>query len=176
MTAMGIGVREGASVPAVGDRLGEQLGLAVGSFDRPTVVANYARVRGAPWIVVALLAVLIVLTVTNLVVVTLNRRGRDIAVLRALGADRRWISRVEHWHAVAVGLTVGLLSAVLGVAAGRLLFRTRVADRIGVSDDTLVPLLWLGAGVVALVLVTDLVAQVTIRWRHAGVARRLAVE
>lgn len=176
MTAMGIDVRDGADVEAVRARLSEATDLALGPLDRPTVIANYARVRAAPWIVAGLLGGLLALTVANLVALTLNRRGRDLAVLRALGADRQWISRVEHWHALALGVLVGGLSALVGIAAGRVVFRWRVTGRIGAADDTVVPVVGVLLGLLALVLLADLVAQVAIRWRHRSVARRLAVE
>jgi hypothetical protein len=176
LNAMAITVRDGASVEAVRERLSEQTQLAIGRFDPPTVITNYQRVRTAPWVVAALLGLLVLLSITNLVIVTLNRRGRDIAVIKALGADRRWVSRVEHWHALAVGLAVGVLAAVIGVAAGRVVFRWRVTERVGSTDETVVPLVAMGLGILALVVVTDAVAQVAVRWRRGSVARRLATE
>jgi putative ABC transport system permease protein len=176
MADMAIDLRPGADVDEVRDRLSAATGLTIGQFDPPGVIADYRRVRGAAWLVAGLLGILVVITVVNLVAVTLNRRGRDIAVLRSLGADRRWVSRVEHWHALAVGLAVGLVGAALGVGLGRTLFRWRVTERIGATDEAALPILAVGLGVVALVVLADVVAQVAIRWRRGGVARRLATE
>jgi hypothetical protein len=176
LTALAIDLRPGADVSEVQERLSGATGLAIGPYDPPGVIVDYRRVRGAAWLVAGLLGALIVVTVTNLVAVTLSRRGRDIAVLRSLGADHRWVSRVEHWHALAIGLSVGVVGAVLGVAVGRVLFRWRVTERIGATDDTAVPVAGILLGVVALVLLADVVAQVAIRWRRGSVAQRLAAE
>jgi hypothetical protein len=51
-----------------------------------------------------------------------------------------------------------------------------VTERIGATDDTAVPVAGILLGVVALVLLADVVAQVAIRWRRGSVAQRLAAE
>jgi putative ABC transport system permease protein len=175
MTASAISV-DGGPVDEVAARLTDATEMAIDRPDPSASSTNYERVRSAPWIVAALLGLLLVVSLANLVIVTLNRRGRDVAILRSLGADRRWVSRLGHWHALVVGGAVVVLSALLGVAAGRVVFRWRVVDRIGASDDTVVPLVAILAGALLIVLVTDLVGQVTLRWRHRSVARHLATE
>jgi hypothetical protein len=176
LTSSAISVRPGADVEAVRARLTDALGVAVGIGDPPTVIVNYARVRAAPWQVALLLGVLGLLSVANLLMVTVNRRGHDVAVLHSLGADRRWVARTEHWHALAVSVVIALAGALLGVVVGRVLFRWRVSERVGASPVDVVPVALLGVGALALFLVADLVGQVALRWRRRSIAERLAAE
>jgi ABC-type lipoprotein release transport system permease subunit len=140
------------------------------------VITNFRRVRSAPYIVGGLLAVLVVVSIANLMTVGVRHRGRDLAVVRAFGADRRWVAVVEHWHALLVVIVVGGLSALVGVVVGRLLFTWRVTDRVGAADDTFVPVVTLLVGLVVLVAVADLVGQLAARRGSRSVARELATE
>jgi hypothetical protein len=177
LTTSAISLRPGADVETARDRLSAALGgIAVGLGEPPTVITNFSGVRAAPWQVAGLVGLLAVLSLANLVVFTLRRRGHDLSVLRSLGADRRWLSRVVRWYALAVSVVVGTLSAVAGVVVGRVLFRSRITERVGASPVDVVPFALLGLGALGLFVVADLVGQVVLRWRHRSIAERLAAE
>ena len=169
-------VRDEAHAEATAARLSEDLGIAVGFVDSSAVIVNLDRVRSAPRVVAALLAALTLISLVNLILITIRRRGREVAVLRSLGADRRWVAGVGHWHALAFVAAVAALAVPVGVVVGRLVFRVLTAS-VGTSDDTVVPVVGLLVGIGVLLVVADVVAVVALwRSRRGSIARRLAVE
>jgi putative ABC transport system permease protein len=96
------------------------------------------------------------------------RPSRDLALLRSLGADRRWITRAVHWQASSFSLVPVALGVPLGMIAGRLVFRV-FADSLGAVPSASLPYTLLAGVVVAIVLLANVVAVVP-----AHRARRLA--
>lgn len=92
-----IAFREGAPA-GTADRLG------VGKYSRPAVIINLARIRPIPFILAWLVGALAVMTVVHVMVTSVRNRRRDIAVLRSLGADGRWISQAVHRQATTLSL------------------------------------------------------------------------
>jgi hypothetical protein len=157
-TAAGIGVRPGASPEAVARRLSERTGMTVGpGFDPPEVIVNIARARAIPYLVAAVVGALMLLNLAHHLTLSTRRRGRDLAVLRALGADRRWVTGVVHWQASVFTVVVVALGAPLGIAAGRVLYRAFV-DRIGAVDTVTLPVGMFALALVGLVLLANVVA------------------
>ena len=106
------------------------LGQTAGQESTPGVIINVARVRNIPAVLAVLLALLALLTIVHALIVSIHGRRHDVAVLRALGADRRWVARTVHWQATV--LTV--LPLIVGIPIGvRRRFvrvpRVRRADR-----------------------------------------------
>jgi hypothetical protein len=146
-TAAGIQVRPGASPEAVAKRLSDATGVAVmRGFSPPSVILNVGRVRSIPFVVAGVLAALVVLNVAHYLVLLTRRRRRDIAVLKALGADGPWVTGVVHWQASLFTLFVVGLGAPLGFVTGRVVYRAFV-QRIGAIETVTVPI-----GIVALVI------------------------
>ena len=150
-------LRPGATGAA--ERIGGALGVEVGLPDPPSTIVNLARVRSTPFVVAASLGALAVLSISHQLLVSARRRRRDLAVLRALGADRRWLTGVLHWQATALATAVALLSIPLGIASGRLVYRAYV-DRLGAGADLEVPSLLLIGFVVVLVVAANAAALV----------------
>jgi hypothetical protein len=143
--------------PDAAERLSADLGFTVGPPDRPDAITNVARVRAIPYVVAAILGVLAMLNLAHQLIVSTQRRRRDLAVLQALGAERRWVSAVVHWQASLFTLAVVALSVPLGLLAGRLVYRAFV-DRIGALDTVALPLLGFAAALLALVVMANVVA------------------
>jgi hypothetical protein len=124
---------------------------------RPADVNNYARITATPLALAGVLALLAVATVAHLLVTSIRRRRRDLAVLKILGFVRRQVSATVAWQAtivVALALLVGL---PVGLAAGRwawLFF----AARLGVAPDVQVPLLPMLLAIPAALLIANAVA------------------
>jgi hypothetical protein len=115
-------------------------GCGAVTTQRPADVNNYARIQGTPRALAGVMALLAVATVTHLLVTSIRRRRRDLAVLKTLGFVRRQVSAAVAWQAtifVALALVVGL---PVGVAAGRLTWQF-FATRLGVAPDSNVPVL-----------------------------------
>jgi putative ABC transport system permease protein len=137
--------------------LSSDLGIPLGPPDRPDVIANVARVRTIPYVIAAILGALALLNLAHQLIVSTQRRRRDLAVLQALGADRGWVSSVVHWQATLFTVAVVSISAPLGIVGGRVVYRAFV-DRIGALDAVALPLAALAIAVVALVALANLVA------------------
>jgi hypothetical protein len=125
---------------------------------RPVDISNYARIQGTPLVLAGVLAVLAVGTLAHLLITSIRRRRRDLAVLKTLGFLRGQISAAVAWQAsilVALALLIGL---PVGVAAGRWVWMLS-ASRLGVPADPLVPFTFVIAAIpVALVLANALAA------------------
>ena len=124
----------------------------------PAAIINVARVRKIPFVLATLLAVLAVLTVGHVMVTSIQNRRRDVAILRSLGADRRWVGRAVHWQATAFTLLPLLIGAPLGLIVGRFVFRS-FADSIGTLNDASIPLLLVAGLVVGLLVIANVVAE-----------------
>ena len=79
------------------------------------------------------------LNLAHHLILSARRRRRDLAVLRALGADGRWVTGVVHWQASLFTIAAVALGVPFGIAAGRITYRTFV-DRIGAVESVTLPL------------------------------------
>ena len=106
-----------------------------------------------------LLAGLAALTMAHSLVTSIRARRRDLAVLRALGADQRCVGHAVHWQATALAVVPMALGIPIGLLVGSVVFRA-FADRIGAVPDPTTPLLLMvgvAAGFVALANVVGLI-------------------
>ncbi len=135
----------------------------------PSVVA-LDRLTAAPFALAAILAVLSLVALVHALVVGVRHRRRDLAVLRALGADRRQLAATVFWQASCVAVLATLIGLPLGVLGGRLVFQM-LADNVGIVREP-VGALWLVGGLTAAVLVVANVAATVPAWRasRTGVA------
>jgi hypothetical protein len=117
---------------------GDQV-CGVFTAQRPVDINNYGRIRGTPMILAGVLAVLAVVTLAHLLVTSIRRRRRDLAILKTLGFLRSQVSAAVAWQAsVLVGLAL-LIGLPVGVAAGRWVWLV-FASRLGVPADPLIPM------------------------------------
>lgn len=174
-TAAGIRVRPGAA-PGAARRISARIGIGVGRPDRPGVILNIARVRSIPYLVATVLAVLALLNLAHHLILSIRRRRRDLAILRALGADGRWVARVVHWQASLFTILVVAIGTPLGIVAGRVVYRAFV-DRIGAVNTVTLPLALFALTIAGLVVLANIVAIPSARHaRHRPPARLLADE
>jgi len=145
----------------------ERLGLG-GANSRPAVIVNLARIRSIPFLLALLVGALAVLTVVHVMATSVHNRRRDLAVLRSLGADGRWITRAVHWQATAFSLVPLALGVPVGLILGRLLFEA-FANSVGTVPDASFPYAVLVAVVAGFAVLANVVAAVPARR-----ARRLA--
>jgi ABC-type lipoprotein release transport system permease subunit len=150
-------------------RLSQQLGLDPSIFgdpskedSRPAAIVNIARVRPIPFVLAALLTVLAVLTLGYVMMTSVQNRRRDIAILRSIGADSRWISRAVHWQATTFTAAPVIIGIPLGLIVGRMIFRS-FADSIGTLNDASIPVLLITGLAVGLTLVANAVAGLAAR-------------
>ena len=134
----------------------------------PGPISSLVRVRSVPYVLAALLGLLVLLTITQTLLSSLRARRRDLAIVRALGGAPRLLRRSVHWQATLVTLVPALIGIPLGLIAGRLVFKA-LADDIGALDTAKYPVAALAAVVAGVVLIANLVAI----W-PARLARRLS--
>jgi putative ABC transport system permease protein len=161
MSAAGIVIAPGAR-PGATARITKATGMETGPLDPPADIINLGRVRTIPNVVALSVGVLGVLSLGHLMVVGVRRRRRDFAVLRAIGAERAWVSRVVHWQATFTAAVVLLIAGPVGTLAGASLYRRFVTD-LGARPSTIVPVGWTLALLAALLLLTNLAAAVAVR-------------
>jgi ABC-type lipoprotein release transport system permease subunit len=141
----------------------------------PAPISSLVRVRWVPYVLAALLGLLVVLTITQTLLSSLRARRRDLAVVSALGGAPRLLRGAVHWQATLVTLVPAIIGIPLGVIAGRLVFKA-LADDIGALDGADFPLVSVAAVVVGVVLVANLVAmwpaRMARRWSAAAALRR----
>ncbi len=134
----------------------------------PPDIVSLTRVRSVPYVLAALLGVLVVLTITQTLLSSMRARRRDLAILRALGGPPSLLRRSIHWQATLVTLVPALFGIPIGLIVGRLVFMA-LADDIGAVDDAVFP-----SGALAAVIVGVLVLANVIAIWPARLARRLS--
>jgi putative ABC transport system permease protein len=82
--------------------------------------------------------------------------------LRAIGADRRWVSRTVHWQATVLTAIPLIVGVPLGILAGSAVFRAFVS-RIGALPSPVVPALLIAGIALAMLVVANLAAVVPAR-------------
>ena len=162
-----IDLRPGAG-RAAAERIAAAANTQFGIEDKPGAILNIQRVRNVPTVLAALLALLALLTLVHALIVSIQSRRRDVAVLRALGADRRWVARAVHWQATVLTALPLLFAVPIGLVVGGVVFRA-FADRIGAWSDPVLPVVLVLVMMVAFVVIANVAAVIPARR-----ARRLA--
>ncbi len=134
-----------------------------GTYELPPQLAssvlNAQQLGGQPLALAVGLAIAAGLSLTMTVLVGVRQRRHEFAVLKALGMTRRQVWAAVAWQTTLTLLIAVLVGAPLGVAAGRMGWRG-FADSLGVVPFTEIPLLTLITGLLALVVVGNLLASV----------------
>ena len=124
---------------------------------RPTDIANYARVRATPLVLGACLGALAMATLGHVLVTAIHRRRRDLAVLKALGFTPRQVSATVMWQSMALAAVALAFGLPLGVAVGRVIWGS-FASSLGVATSARVPLSVLAAIPLTLIVANLLAA------------------
>jgi ABC-type lipoprotein release transport system permease subunit len=157
------------AIPVYAQLAREQPANVAEAMGGPTRPPEIERLRNVGWIapgLATLLGVLALIAVAHALITTARRRRRELAVLKALGFDRRQVRATLAWQATTLAV-VGLVVGVpLGIVAGRFAWLA-VAGRIGVGSNVAVPVLAIGLLVPATIAAVNLVG-----WLPARVASR----
>lgn len=147
---------------AVGDRA-----EAVGEASVPPELTNLRDVRTLPIVLAVFLALVAIAALAHVLATSARRRGREFAVLRALGVTSRSVRSVLNAQGTAVAL-VGLVVGVpLGIALGRVGWRL-VAQRVPLTD--VAP--FAALALVLVVPLTVVIANVAAVWPGRRVAHQ----
>jgi len=127
--------RPGADTGAVIARLkkrfpavGPGSGLVGGKF---ADAVNFGGVQGAPLVVGGVLGLLGGAALAHVLVTSIRRRRRDLAILKTIGFVRGQARRAVAWQATIMVVIAAAIGTPFGIIGGRWLWR-QVADGIGV--------------------------------------------
>ena len=134
---------------------------------QPADIQDYASVQGTPLVLSALLAVLAIAALAHVLLTSVRRRRRDLAVLKTLGLRRAQLLQIVSWQAAAMAAAALLAGVPAGLLAGRWAWAL-FASSAGVSTTASVP----GAAVLIAIPVT-LAAAVVIGARPGWEAARI---
>jgi hypothetical protein len=139
-------IRAAAQSEATGSRIPE-----------PSDIVAYREIRTTPTLLAAALAALAVLTWAHGLISSVRRRRREFALLKTMGFTRRQVSAAVSWQASTIVLVALAVGVPIGIIGGRWAWNA-LADDLGTVADPLVPAVALIAGVLAVLLVANLVA------------------
>jgi ABC-type lipoprotein release transport system permease subunit len=104
----------------------------------PFDVSNYARIENVPQVLALVLAVLGVGVLAQLMVVWVQRKRRDIAVLKTIGLLRRQVLSLVAWQAGTFAALSLLGGIPLGILAGRGAWAL-FANELGIVASPILP-------------------------------------
>ena len=127
------------------DRLGP---FAVTAPSTPADLVNFGQLQDLPLLIGLSLGVLAVLTIAHLLLTSVRRRRRDLAILRALGFTGRQVRATVSWMAVTVAAAALAVGVPVGLLCGRQIWRF-LAAQLGIEPVVTLPLLSLLALIAA---------------------------
>jgi ABC-type antimicrobial peptide transport system permease subunit len=151
------GVSKTEAIATLSRRLGGPGQVSVFPSKQPADVASFGQVSRLPGILAGLLAVLAAAATAHLLISSVRRRRRDLAILKSLGLAARETAAVITWEAGAVTVIALVVGLPLGISGGRWLWAL-VARQVGFVPEAavhwgvmaaLVPAVALTAGVIA---------------------------
>ncbi len=145
-----------ASARRLAGRIGSETAPNSGE-DQPPTISNVERVRRVPTALAILLGVLAIMTMLHALYMSIRSRRVDVAIMKSLGANRRWITRVVHSQATLLTVIPLVIGLPLGVLAGARLFHAFV-DRIGALPDPTIPTVALLAIAIGALVLANLAA------------------
>jgi ABC-type lipoprotein release transport system permease subunit len=151
------GVSPSAGVAVLAARL-QRLGpIAVEGQGPPVDLLNFGEVQSMPLLLGGSLGVLALATLAHLLITSVRRRRRDLAVLRTIGFTRAQVRSTVAWQAATL-VTVALVIGVpVGIACGRLAW-VIFARQIGILAVIDVPLPYLALLVAAAIALAVAIA------------------
>jgi MacB-like periplasmic core domain/FtsX-like permease family len=114
--------------------------VAVQSVEYPAEIENYRTVGIIPNLLALALALGAVVALGLTLIASVNRRRRDLALLRTLGFTGRQLLSTVAWQATVAGAIGAVFGIPLGILAGRWLW-TLFADRIYAVPYPTVPVI-----------------------------------
>ena len=134
------GVPAQQSLSALTTRI-EGLGpYAISGPSTPADLVNFGQLQDLPVLLGLALGLLAVLTIAHLLLTSVRRRRRDLAILRALGFTGGQVRAAVSWMAVTLTAVALVIGIPVGLLCGRQAWRF-FAGQLGISDVTRIPVL-----------------------------------
>src|SRR5207253_1714514 len=145
-TAYGFDFRPGTDVPAEIRHLDRVLAgsstSATGAVQSPRIgdqLDNLTQIQSLLLAMAGLIALTALAAVTNLLVSSIRRRRRDLAILKTLGFVRRQVRATVAWQASCVAVISLVVGLPVGIAAGRWAW-SAFAGNVGVVPEPAIPI------------------------------------
>ena len=162
--AIFVRLRDGASTRSL-QRIAREVsntvddGVYVTGVQRPAEIINYRSLGTAPALLALTLALGAVIAFALTLISAVQRRRRELALLKTLGFTRRQLAAVVAWQS-SVDVVIGAVGgAVVGVFAGRWLWEL-FARNIDVVPSPTVPVVSVVVIVVGALVLANLIAAV----------------
>ena len=129
---------------------------AESSSNTPNVSAA-AKARNVPLVLSLLFALAAFGTLVHVLVTSIRRRRRDLAILKTIGFRRRQITATVAWQATTISVIALLIGVPVGVIVGRWAW-VFYADRLGVVAEPVVAVSKVLLAVRVAIIIANLVA------------------
>jgi FtsX-like permease family len=154
----GVSFRPGVDRKAATERL-----KALNNDDPPGGPVAHAEIEQLrqldrlPWALAAFLVVIALLAVGHLIVLSVRRRGHDLAVLRALGCTPGQVDRIVALQATMLAIAGVVVGVPVGIFLGHVVWG-RIADAYGVANDAALPWIAMGVAVAGTLVLVNAIA------------------
>jgi hypothetical protein len=125
----------------------------------PIDIENFSRVLDTPIVLAGLLAVLATGAIAHVLLTSIRRRRRDLALLKVLGFVRRQVHQTVAWQASILVIVALAIGVPLGLVAGRAAWAL-FADSVGVSSIATIPVLAILLTVPATLALANVIAAI----------------
>jgi ABC-type lipoprotein release transport system permease subunit len=134
----GVPLQQGIdSLTAQIERLGP---YAISGPPTPADLVNFGQLQDLPLLLGLALGLLALLTITHLLLTSVHRRRRDLAVLRALGFTGGQVRATVSWMAVTLAAVALAIGIPVGLLCGSQAWRF-FTGQLGIIDVTRTPVL-----------------------------------
>lgn len=141
---MAVGIAPGPAGQATLARLQREFSQFANVLSVPINLVNFGQAVDFPLLLGLTLALFGAATLAHLLVVSVARRRRQMALLKTLGFVRRQIVATTCWQAVTVTLVGVIPGLPIGIATGNLLWRL-FATHLGAVPEAVTPVGLIGA-------------------------------
>jgi predicted lysophospholipase L1 biosynthesis ABC-type transport system permease subunit len=150
----------GADPRAVGDALARTISEVepyVQLPSRPNDLVNFGRVQNFPVYLAALVALMAAATLAHVLVTSIRRRRRDLAILKTMGFERGQLRGTVAWQASTLAVVSLAIGLPLGIAAGRWVW-SAFATSLGILPSPAVPAAAVALAIPLTVILANLIA------------------
>jgi len=124
---------------------------------RPNDLVNFGRVQDFPLYLAGLVGLMAVATLAHVLVTSIRRRRRDLAILKTLGFQRGQLAATLAWQASVLVFVALLIGLPVGVAAGRWIW-SAFANSLGILPSSAIPFAAVALAVPVTLLLANLIA------------------
>jgi ABC-type lipoprotein release transport system permease subunit len=151
----------GTDPESVGQELAKRIpkddNIEISLPSQPSDLVNFGGVQNFPLYLAMLVALMAAATLAHVLVTSIRRRRRDLAILKTVGFQRGQLTSTVAWQASTLALLALAIGIPLGVVVGRWIW-TAFSDQLGILPSPAVPIVTVLLTVPATLLLANLIA------------------